>query len=127
MEERIITINLRRNSLKVSRNQKAKRAINTVRKSLKRHMKSDDIEIGSSINEIIWKGGSQKIPPKIKLKVVKKDDGKVIAELWGEIKEEVEPEVTEKPEEKESKEEKTEEKKPEKTKKKSKSTKSSDK
>lgn len=133
MEERILTINLRRNSLKVSRNQRAKRAINTIRKSLERHMKSGDIEIGSSVNEIIWKGGSQKIPPKVKLKVVKRADGKVTAELWSKIKEEVVSEVTEKskkegkPEKKGGKEKKSKKTKKKETKNKSKSTKSSDK
>ncbi|MBD3156049.1 MAG: hypothetical protein GF368_05350 [Candidatus Aenigmarchaeota archaeon] len=114
MEERILTINLRKNGLKVSREQKAKRAISFIKKSLERHMGTDYIEIGSSVNEAIWKGGSQKVPAKIKLKVIKSDDGKVTANIWGKVIEEIKPEEPGKqkkePEEKKPKDKETKKK-----------------
>lgn len=114
MEERILTINLRKNGLKVSRDHKAKRAILFIRKTLERHMGTDNIEIGPSVNETIWKGGSQKVPAKIKLKVMK-TDGKVTANIWGKVtEEEIKPEEPEKqkkePEEKKPKDKGTEKK-----------------
>ncbi len=79
-------------------------------------MKTDDITIGSSLNEQIWKGGSQQIPAKIKIKAIKTDDGKVTAELWGQVfEEEFKPETEKIEEKKESKTEKKESKSEKKT------------
>ena len=85
-------------------------------------MKSDEVKIGSSINEAIWRRGNQSPPAKLKIKAVKSDDGVVTAELFGveiekpeEVKEETKK--TEKKVEKPKKEEskaKKEAKKPEK-------------
>lgn len=100
MEERIFTINLGKEFRKYSRLEKSKRSVAKVRNFLKRHMKSDDIKIGSSINEEIWKKGDQSPPPKIRIKAIKTDEGVVRAELLGEVfVEEVKPK--EKVEEKE--------------------------
>jgi len=44
-------------------------------------MKSDDIKLDSSVNEKIWERGIQKIPPKIKVKAVKDEDGSVSVTL----------------------------------------------
>jgi large subunit ribosomal protein L31e len=44
-------------------------------------MKSDDIKIDSSVNEKIWERGIQKVPPKIKVKATKEEDGSVSVTL----------------------------------------------
>jgi len=65
----------------VPRTKRAPRAIRFIREFLKKHMKSEDIKLDSSINEKIWGRGIQKIPPKIKIKAVKEEDGTVTATL----------------------------------------------
>lgn len=65
----------------VPRTKRAPRAIRFIREFLKKHMKSEDIKLDSSINEKIWGRGIQKIPPKIKIKAVKEEDGTVKATL----------------------------------------------
>jgi large subunit ribosomal protein L31e len=118
MEERIYTINIRKAILKVPRWERSKRAMSAVRNFLKRHMKGDEIRIGKSITEKIWKGGSQNPPNKIRIHAIRTEEGEgeekktvVKAELLGvpfiEVKEKKKEEK--KPEEK-GREEKTESK-----------------
>lgn len=82
MEERIYTINLGKRLLKVSRQEKSKKAIRTIRNFLKKHMKSERIKLDKSITENVWKSGDQKPPNKIRIKATKDDEGIVKAELW---------------------------------------------
>ena len=44
-------------------------------------MKSDDVKVDASVNEKIWERGIQKIPPKIKVKATKDEDGSVLVTL----------------------------------------------
>jgi len=116
MAERIFTINLRKATLNAPRWKKSKRSVAIVREFLKRHMKADEIKIGSSITEKIWESGNQNPPNKIRIKVVETEEGegeekkKVIkAELLGVVLPE---ELKEEKKEEKSKEEiKTEKKK----------------
>lgn len=78
--ERVYTIPLR-DVKNVPRSIRAPRAIRSVKEFLQKHMKSEEIRIDASINEKIWERGIQKIPPKIKVKAVKDDDGVVKAIL----------------------------------------------
>ncbi len=80
-EEKIFTIPLR-DVFKEQRTDRAKRASNLVRSFLIRHMKSDKIKIGNSINKDIWKNGMQKPPRKIRIHAIKEEDV-VYAELIG--------------------------------------------
>jgi len=96
MPERIFTINLRKATLKVPRGGKSKRSVAIVREFLKTHMKVDEVKIGKSITEKIWKGGAIKIPGKIRIKAVETEEGEgekkrkvVKAELLGIIPEEL--------------------------------------
>ena len=115
MAERIYTINIRKATLKAPRWEKSKRSVAFVREFLKRHMKGDEIRIGKSITEEIWKSGNQNPPAKIRIHVVdrEEEDKKVIlAELLGvAFAEEKEKKKKEKKKEEKGKEEKkTEEK-----------------
>ncbi len=83
-EERIYVIPIRREWLKVPRNQRGKRAVNAIRNFLSRHMHSDDIRLSQKLNERIWKSGIKKPPSKVKVKVSVKD-GMVTARLPEEI------------------------------------------
>jgi len=78
--ERVYTIPLR-DVKKGPRTIRSPKAIRHVKEFLQRHMKSDDIKLDSSVNEKIWERGIQKIPPKIKVKAVKDEDGSVLVTL----------------------------------------------
>ena len=126
-EEKVFTINLKKEFSKNSRWKKSNRASREVRRFLERHMKSDQVKIGSSINEAIWARGDQKPPSKLKIKAVKDDDEVVRAELFGvEFPEEIEESKSENKEEK-KKEKDKEKKENEKSKKEEKPKKESEK
>jgi large subunit ribosomal protein L31e len=78
--ERVYIIPLR-DVKRVPRTIRSPKAIRLVREFLKKHMKSDDIKIDSSVNEKIWERGIQKVPPKIKVKATKEEDGSVSVTL----------------------------------------------
>ncbi|AEG18856.1 50S ribosomal protein L31e [Methanobacterium paludis] len=78
--ERIYVIPLR-DVKRVPRTKRSPRAARYVREFLQKHMKSDDVKLDSSVNEKIWERGIQKIPPKIKVKAIKDEDGSVSVTL----------------------------------------------
>jgi large subunit ribosomal protein L31e len=78
--ERVYIIPLR-DVKRVPRTIRSPKAMRLVREFLKKHMKSDDIKIDSSVNEKIWERGIQKVPPKIKVKATKEEDGSVSVTL----------------------------------------------
>jgi len=106
MDERIYTINIRKAISKAPRWEKSKRGMAVVKSFLKRHMKGDEVKIGKSITEEIWKRGNQNPPKSIRIHAILTEDedkGKVVkAELLG----------VPFPEEKEKKKEKKKEEKP---------------
>lgn len=74
--ERVYVIPLREVK-NVPRTIRSPRAIRYVKEFIGRHMKAEDIKIDASVNEKIWERGIQKIPPKIKVKAIKDEDGTV--------------------------------------------------
>jgi large subunit ribosomal protein L31e len=78
--ERVYIIPLR-DVKRVPRTIRSPKAIRLIRDFLKKHMKSDDIKIDTSVNEKIWERGIQKVPPKIKVKAIKEEDGSVSVTL----------------------------------------------
>ena len=78
--ERVYIIPLR-DVKRVPRTIRSPKAVMLVREFLQKHMKSDDIKIDSSVNEKIWERGIQKVPPKIKVKATKEEDGSVSVTL----------------------------------------------
>ncbi len=81
--ERIYTIPLRKQAMKVPMYRRAKKAVRTVREFLSKHMKSDDVRLGSMLNLELWKRGMKNPPMIIKVTAVKDDKGAVKAELFG--------------------------------------------
>ena len=83
-EEKIFTIPFRR-VYEARRMIRAKKAAHFVRDFLVRHMKvsEDKVSIGKGINEAIWARGIQKPPRRIKVHVLKNEEGTVFAELVG--------------------------------------------
>lgn len=79
--ERTYTIPLRKAFLRAPSYKRTKRSINEIRYFLQRHLKSDNIKIGKHLNQIIWSRGGKNPPSKIKVKVLKDKDNKVLVEL----------------------------------------------
>ena len=87
-QSRVYTINLSKVWL-APRIRRTKRAINMIREFAQRHMKSDDVKIDRSLNEVMWKRGIRKPPRKIRVKMVKDEDDVVTVSLYSEeVKEE---------------------------------------
>jgi large subunit ribosomal protein L31e len=78
--ERVYIIPLR-DVKRVPRTIRSPKAVRLVREFLIKHMKSDDIKLDPSVNEKIWERGIQKVPPKIKVKATKEEDGSVSVTL----------------------------------------------
>lgn len=85
---RVYTINLSKVWL-APRIRRTKRAINMIREFAQCHMKSDDVKIDRSLNEVMWERGIRKPPRKIRVKMVKDEDDVVTVSLYSEeVKEE---------------------------------------
>ena len=131
--ERNYNVPLRKGFMKAPKYKRAKKAVNTLKIFIKKHMKSDEVKLGKNLNMEIWKHGIKNPPHHVKITAIKSDDGIVKVELEGveykemtkEEKEQAQkqkkkkeaPKAEEKPKE-EVKEEKKEEVKEEKTEKK---------
>jgi len=81
-EERIHTIPLR-DVFARRRRGRAPKAVTVVREYLEKHMKSEKVKLGKSINESIWERSIQKIPRKLRVHAIKAEDGTVYSELVG--------------------------------------------
>jgi len=82
--ERTYTIPLRKGWLKASKYRRAKKAVNTLREFLVKHMKSEDVRLMPELNLEIWKHGMRNPPSRVKVNVSKDDKGVVKAQLFGE-------------------------------------------
>jgi large subunit ribosomal protein L31e len=68
-EERILNVPLRKEWLKVPKNERGKRALHALRWFVSRHTKSYEIRISQKVNEMVWVRGVQKPPQSIRVKV----------------------------------------------------------
>ncbi len=80
--ERVYTIPLRSDFVKVPKYYRAKRAINNIKRFVGKHMKSEDVRIGSVLNEHVWSRGIKNPPGKVTVTAVKEKDF-VTVELEG--------------------------------------------
>ena len=81
--ERTYVVPLRKGWLKASRYRRAKKAVNTLREFLVRHMKSEDVRLMPELNVSLWQHGMKNPPSRVKINVVKDDKGVVKAQLFG--------------------------------------------
>jgi len=81
--ERTYIVPLRSGWLKAPKYRRAKKAVSTLREFLVRHMKSEEIRIKPELNQAIWTDGIKSPPARIKINVVKDDQGIVTAQLFG--------------------------------------------
>mgnify|MGYP005842493331 FL=1 len=71
--QRTITINLRKDFIKVPKHRRAKRAITNIKNHIMKHMKVEEVKLGKMLNEKIWGHGIQNPPGKITVKAIKED------------------------------------------------------
>jgi large subunit ribosomal protein L31e len=98
---RVYTINLGRAWL-TPEHKRTDRVVNMIREFATKHMKSDEIKLEQDLNRQIWARGKTHPPRKVRVKMVKDEDGVVTVSLYEDV-----PAATEAPA--------TEEKKPEAT------------
>jgi len=80
-EEKIVTLNLRKEIKKVPRWKRSKIAVKLLREKIKRISKAEEVKIDSLVNKKIWSEGIKKPPAKLRLKIVKTDEKTVKVEL----------------------------------------------
>jgi large subunit ribosomal protein L31e len=81
--ERVYTINLGKVLLSPN-NQRAKRAINMIKEFTRHHMKNEEVKIEESLSHLIWKRGIKHPPRKIRVSMVKTDQGFVLVSPYEE-------------------------------------------
>ena len=87
-EEKLFTIPLRKQWLKVPKNKRAKRSINTIRAYLSRHMKipETEVRISPKLNDSVWIRGAGKPPGRTRIKAsFDAEAGMVFASLPDEV------------------------------------------
>lgn len=81
VEEKILTLNLRKKMLKVAKWRRAKSYMQFLREKLEKNFKTKKIKIGKMLNEKIWERSIENPPFKVRIKATKSDDGIVKIEL----------------------------------------------
>jgi len=77
VEEKFYDLNLRR-IWTAPREKRTPRAIRYVRQYAAQRMKTDNVSLSEETNSLLWSRGISKPPRKIRIRVVKDKDGKVI-------------------------------------------------
>ncbi len=80
-EEKIVTLNLRKEIKKAPRWKRSKIVVKLLREKIKRISKAEEVKIDSLVNKKIWSRGIKKPPAKLRLKIVKADEKTVKVEL----------------------------------------------
>lgn len=78
---RVYTINLGRAWL-TPEHKRTDRVINMIREFAAKHMKSDEIKLEQDLNRQIWARGKTNPPRKVRVKMVKDEDGVVTVSLY---------------------------------------------
>ncbi|MBI4139445.1 60S ribosomal protein L31 [Candidatus Woesearchaeota archaeon] len=82
--ERSYVIPLRSEWSKVPKYKRAKKAVTALKQFLSRHMKSEDVRLGNSLNLAVWSRGIKNPPHKLEVTAVKLEkEGYVLADLKG--------------------------------------------
>ena len=77
VEEKFYNLNLRK-IWSSPREKRTPRAVRFLREYVARHMKTDEVAISEEANNMLWQRGISKPPRKIRVRVVKDKDGRVI-------------------------------------------------
>jgi large subunit ribosomal protein L31e len=80
---RVYTINLGKAWI-TPQYKRTDRVINMIKEFAEKHMKSEEIKIDQDLNRQIWKRGKTNPPRKVRVKMVKDEDGMVIVSSYEE-------------------------------------------
>jgi large subunit ribosomal protein L31e len=80
---RVYTINLGKAWI-TPQYKRTDRVINMIKEFTKKHMKSEEIKIDQDLNRQIWRRGKTNPPRKVRVKMVKDEDGMVIVSSYEE-------------------------------------------
>ncbi len=80
-EEKIVTINLKKDLVKIPRWKRSKLMPRILKRKLKKIVKTDVMKIDKRVNEKIWSKGIEKPVVKLRVKVTKIDDKSSKVEL----------------------------------------------
>src|ERR671931_1595736 len=83
---RVYTINLGRAWL-TPQHKRTDRVINMIREFAEKHMKSDEIKLEQDLNRQIWSRGKTNPPRKVRVKMVKDEDGIVTVSSYEDLPE----------------------------------------
>jgi large subunit ribosomal protein L31e len=81
--EREFVVPLRASMHQPSRRRRAGHSVETIRRFIHRHMKGkrEDVWIDPRLNEFLWERGIQHIPPKVRVKAIRFEDGLIEVDL----------------------------------------------
>jgi large subunit ribosomal protein L31e len=88
---RVYTINLGKAWL-TPQHKRTDRVINMIREFAEKHMKTDEVKLEQDLNRQIWSRGKTNPPRKVRVKMVKDEDGVVTVSLYEDL-----PTIVEKP------------------------------
>lgn len=83
---RVYTINLGKAWIS-PQHRRTDRVVNMIREFAKKHMKSDEIKLEQDLNRQIWSRGKTNPPRKVRVKMVKDEDGVVTVSLYEDLPE----------------------------------------
>lgn len=69
--ERTYNVPLRKRTELAPEYKRAKKAVNVLKDFIAKHMKCEDVRVGSYLNEFIWKDGIKNFPHHVEVKAVK--------------------------------------------------------
>jgi large subunit ribosomal protein L31e len=78
--ERIYTVPLKE-AWNAQRYRRSERAIMVLKKFAKRHMKAEEVSIDTTVNEAIWAKGIKNPPHRIRVKMNRDNEGRVLVTL----------------------------------------------
>ena len=81
---RVYTINLGKAWI-TPEHKRTDRVVNMIREFAKKHMKSNDIKLDQDLNRQLWSRGKTNPPRKVRVKMVKEEDGTVTVSLYEDL------------------------------------------
>ncbi|MDQ3838304.1 MAG: 60S ribosomal protein L31 [Thermoproteota archaeon] len=90
---RIYTINLGRAHL-TPRYRRTDRVVNMIREFARKHMKTSEVKLDQELNRYVWKKGKANPPRKLRVRMLKDEDGVVIVSSYEEAPKKEKEEAT---------------------------------
>jgi large subunit ribosomal protein L31e len=81
---RVYTINLGKAWI-TPQHKRTDRVVNMIREFAEKHMKSSEIKLDQDLNRQIWSRGKTNPPRKVRVKMVKEEDGTVTVSLYEDL------------------------------------------